>query len=152
MKSVMVSIGRGIEIIPDHPDHRSIWPPVWLSETTVTGPSPRDSDDLPSPPSEAIETREPVTDGTHGEAGFDPDALAELEPLLAAIEAEVRRLTRDPVLLRAVANLLNDCRDMAREGMADLALRLARDYQTRFPAYIREHSSTSARGASFASR
>jgi len=60
----------------------------------------------------------------------------QLEAMLTTTMAEARRLTADPKLLQAAANLLNDCRDMWREGQHATALLLARDYVRRIPAYI----------------
>jgi hypothetical protein len=59
-----------------------------------------------------------------------------LEELLSQADAGARRLTSEPKLLSAATNLLNDCRDMWREGRQTTALFLARDYARRIPDFI----------------
>ena len=60
-----------------------------------------------------------------------------LESALTAIQAEAMLLTTDEHLLSCVANLLADCRAMAREGNPDGARRYAEHLAHSIPDYLR---------------
>jgi hypothetical protein len=61
---------------------------------------------------------------------------AALEALLVSIAADVIRLTDVPRLREAAGNLLNDCRDIAREGRVETAMGLARHLGRSIPDYF----------------
>ena len=62
----------------------------------------------------------------------------ELESMLARIAADARKLTSDPKLLKAAANLLDDCRDFWREGRPDVAMVNTKELAWRIPKYLLE--------------
>jgi hypothetical protein len=60
----------------------------------------------------------------------------ELEALLGSIQAEVCRVTDVSRLRAAAGNLLDDCRDIAREGNVETAVALARHLSRSIPEYF----------------
>jgi hypothetical protein len=60
----------------------------------------------------------------------------DLEPLLAAIEAEARGRVPGPTSMASVRSLLEDCRAIALEGKPDTALALAQHLSRGIPSYL----------------
>jgi TubC N-terminal docking domain len=61
---------------------------------------------------------------------------AELEALLGSIAADVSRLTNDPSLREGAGHLLDDCRDIARQGKLATAVALAQQLSRSMPEYF----------------